>query len=60
LLINQYKILERLCPGEAEHYAQLRTALERGYALEYSDLFEDMNPSARWMSLIFSPKHVTG
>ncbi|MCY4184837.1 MAG: YfbU family protein [Rhodobacteraceae bacterium] len=36
LLANQYKILEKLCPDEAESYSVLREALEEGYEIEYN------------------------
>jgi len=35
MLANQYRILERLYPDEAEYYAQAREVLERGYELNY-------------------------
>lgn len=40
ILINQYSILEKLDPECAEDYANKRTALEAGYSLHYSWLFE--------------------
>ncbi len=43
LLANQYLILEKLYPDEAEHYAELRKVVERGYALEYIDLVEQFS-----------------
>lgn len=42
-LINQYLILEKLYPEEQEHYAELRQALENGYALHYSWCFDFLN-----------------
>ncbi|MFY0758754.1 YfbU family protein [Metabacillus dongyingensis] len=41
-LINQYKILEKLYPEEANDYKLLRTALEEGYVLNYNDSFHWM------------------
>jgi uncharacterized protein len=38
-LINQFKILEQLYPGEADHYKNQRTVLEWGYTRHYSDMF---------------------
>ncbi|MCE9822281.1 YfbU family protein [Vibrio alginolyticus] len=35
-LINQYKILAKLYPEEAEHYDELREILEDGYEIFYS------------------------
>ncbi len=40
LLANQYLILEKLCPEEAESYAKWREALESGYQLHYGWLAE--------------------
>jgi uncharacterized protein YfbU (UPF0304 family) len=40
LLANQFRILEKLHPEEAGHYAQNVKILERGYALDYQDLFD--------------------
>ena len=42
ILSNQLKILEKLYPDEADYYAQHRKALEEGYALHYSWLFENI------------------
>ena len=41
LLANQCKILEKLYPSDADHYAARREALERGYTLEYSSVFRN-------------------
>lgn len=38
--INQYLILERLYPEDADYYARNRKALEQGYELHYSWLTE--------------------
>lgn len=40
MLANQYKILEALYPDEAAYYEKSRTALERGYEMEYPWLCE--------------------
>jgi uncharacterized protein YfbU (UPF0304 family) len=40
ILANQFKILERLYPAEASYYEEHRTALEEGYELHYSWMFE--------------------
>lgn len=42
ILANQYRILEILIPGESEGYSQHRMALEDGYALHYSDAFQNI------------------
>jgi uncharacterized protein len=39
---NQLKILEQLNPSEAKHYAEQRQALEEGYALHYTWMFEHL------------------
>ena len=36
ILANQYRILEKLNPDEADHYAQNVKILESGYALDYA------------------------
>lgn len=43
LLINQFKILERLYPDEADYYESLRIALKNGYSRNYDDLFQWIN-----------------
>lgn len=40
ILINQYKILEKLYPEEEETYSQHREILEEGYTLHYNDLIQ--------------------
>ena len=40
VLINQYAILEKVDPSNAKGYVNKRTALEAGYALHYSWLFD--------------------
>ncbi|HAU31004.1 MAG: hypothetical protein XD78_0899 [Desulfotomaculum sp. 46_296] len=42
MLINQYKILEKLYPDEASHYQRLIKVLERGYELHYDRIYEDL------------------
>lgn len=42
ILCNQYLILEKLYPEDAEGYAQTRKALECGYVLHYSDLAQNI------------------
>lgn len=37
LLRNQYAILEKLDPENADRYARLRQIVERGYTIFYSD-----------------------
>ena len=37
-LINQYTILAKLSPDDAEHYEELKTILEDGYEIFYSSL----------------------
>lgn len=38
MLSNQYRILERLYPDEAESYARFQRILESGYEIHYNDL----------------------
>jgi hypothetical protein len=38
ILVNQYLILEKIDPQEAEQYALYRHALERGFSLEYGEM----------------------
>ncbi len=38
LLSNQYRILEALCPSEAEWFEESRLIVENGYELHYGDL----------------------
>ena len=35
ILSNQYRILEKLCPEEADAFSKQRIAIEEGYPLEY-------------------------
>ena len=42
LLVNQYLILEKLYPEDAEHYAQGRKALEEGYERHYAELTNNL------------------
>jgi uncharacterized protein len=41
LLRNQYAILEKLDPENAERYARLRQIVERGYSIFYNDVLVD-------------------
>lgn len=38
ILVNQYRILERLDPENAEYYKEARAILEEGYELLYEDI----------------------
>jgi len=40
--VNQYKILEKLDPENEKHYARLREILEKGIAIFYEDVFDDI------------------
>lgn len=42
ILSNQFKILEKLYPDEANYYAQHRKAIENGYKLHYGWLAEHL------------------
>ena len=37
MLANQYRILEKLYPEEADHYERAREVLERGFTLNFDD-----------------------
>jgi uncharacterized protein len=41
LLRNQYAILEKLDPENAERYARFRQIVERGYSIFYNDVLVD-------------------
>jgi hypothetical protein len=41
IIANQFKILEKLYPDEAEYYSNYRKALECGYKLHYADIVEN-------------------
>jgi uncharacterized protein len=41
-LANQFKILEKLYPDDAEHYAASREIVEHGYSIEYGDVFANI------------------
>jgi uncharacterized protein YfbU (UPF0304 family) len=43
IIANQFKILEKLYPEEAQDYSQHRKAVENGYSLHYSWLTENFN-----------------
>lgn len=40
LIANQFRILEKLYPDEADYYSSNRKVLERGYKLHYGEIFE--------------------
>lgn len=40
IMSNQYRILEKLIPEEAEYYERNRKAIEEGYTLHYEQLTE--------------------
>lgn len=42
VLINQFLILEKLYPDEADEFERYRTALEQGYALHYDWIVESV------------------
>lgn len=42
IIANQFKILEKLYPEEAEYYAKNRKALENGYKLHYQWIIENI------------------
>lgn len=42
-LINQFLMLEKLYPEEADYYAQHRKALEGGYKLHYQWIFDHLD-----------------
>jgi uncharacterized protein YfbU (UPF0304 family) len=42
ILSNQYRILERLYPKNKKDFARCRTVVERGYALDYDEISEDI------------------
>jgi hypothetical protein len=41
-LINQFRILEKLYPDEAEHYAESREIIARGYTIQYEEVFGEV------------------
>ncbi|MCR4734846.1 MAG: YfbU family protein [Treponema sp.] len=43
ILMNQYKILEKLYPEDAETYERYQEILNEGYTLHYSDLIDYMS-----------------
>lgn len=44
ILANQFKILEKLYPNEAEDYQVQRKAIENGYSLQYDMIAEHLSP----------------
>lgn len=50
ILLNQYRILARLCPQEATRWLRCANVLERGFTASYCDLFESLQePLSRKM-----------
>ena len=47
LLINQYEILKRLDPGNADHYEQLTEILRRGYEVLYCMIDDQVSDEMR-------------
>lgn len=45
VLSNQYRILERLYPEEADYYEVNRKAIESGFELHYEDCFSSLSDS---------------
>src|SRR5437016_2554123 len=50
MLANQYRILEKIDPDEAQHYAEARQAFENGYELHYEWLAEGIFDDPHIMS----------
>jgi len=50
ILSNQFKILERLIPDEADYYRKSREAIDRGYAREYDRLIQNIYPEKDCLS----------
>jgi len=44
ILSNQYEILEKLDPDQAERYQRLREILQRGYSAEYGEMISLSDP----------------
>ncbi len=42
-LVNQYLILEKLYPEDADYYAKTRKIFEEGYTLHYDDAFRGLD-----------------
>lgn len=43
ILVNQFRILEKLYPDEADYYSKHRKAIEEGYVLHYAWAFEHLD-----------------
>jgi hypothetical protein len=41
-LINQFRILEKLYPESAEHYAESRDIIAHGYTIQYGEVFGEV------------------
>ena len=41
-LINQFRILEKLYPEDAEHYAESRGIIAHGYTIQYEEVFNEV------------------
>ena len=41
-LVNQFEILEKLNPDDADHYAAKREIIEKGYTIRYEDVFSEV------------------
>jgi uncharacterized protein YfbU (UPF0304 family) len=41
-LINQFRILEKLYPENAEDYAESRSIIAHGYTIQYEDVFSEV------------------
>jgi len=41
-LVNQFRILEKLDPDNADHYAESREIIARGYSILYEKVFHDV------------------
>jgi len=43
ILLNQYRILEAVCPDNANAYKRAQSIVEAGYEAHYEDLYEGIN-----------------
>lgn len=50
MLANQYRILEKLDPDDAKHYAEARRVVENGFELEYKTLAQNIYDGDEVMS----------
>jgi uncharacterized protein len=51
ILANQYSILEKLYPDEAEYYAKCRRVLENGYEFHYDEISQNIYKDSDTMSI---------